>query len=350
MKRWIIGSLAVILIAVAIIVPFEARAESLIPPQVFTIPTFRTSLILPGWADDPSMFNGSPIGVISVPITAPEALADHYFTSVTVSGMPNGVYAPGIAMVQNGETAELYLVITDQVVVGTYHISITLLEPEHGSHILSETFSLTIADATTSAPSNPSTAPAIQSGRTPSSLLHKDMFPVGSEATVDFVSHLNVRRGPGMDYSPFTHLRNGDVVTILEWNSRWIRVASSQGEGWVYPGFISNDAVMAVRASGTTEASSSSNTAVDRPITQLLEGSTPLAQLRSEWFPAGSEQTVDYAHFLNVRRGPGRNHDAFSSLARGNVVVALEYQGGWVRISTDRGYGWIFAGYLRRPN
>jgi len=345
-KRWILGSFILLLVAVAIVVPFEARA-SLIAPQTFIIPAFRTSLVLPGWADDPSMFGGTPIGVLPIPITAPEILAEHYFTSVAVFGMPNGIYAPGIAMVESGGTAELYLVITDETEVGTYNISVTLFDPEHGYQLLNETFSLTIAKPATPSESISTAPPAIQSGRTPSSLLHRDMFPVGSLATVDFVSHLNVRLGPGMDYNPFTHLRNGDVVTILEWNGRWIRVEFSQGEGWVYPGFISNEAVIAARAAGVSDSNAVG--ATDRLATQILESSTPLAQLREEWFPAGSRQTVDYAHFLNVRKGPGRSHEAFSSLARGNVVTALEYRGGWIRISTDSGYGWIFAGYLRRP-
>jgi hypothetical protein len=42
------------------------------------------------------------------------------------------------------------------------------------------------------------------------------------------------------------------------------------------------------------------------------------------------------------------SHGAFTHLARGDVIIALEFRGGWVRINTDRGDGWIFAGYLRR--
>ena len=75
---------------------------------------------------------------------------------------------------------------------------------------------------------------------------------------------------------------------------------------------------------------------------------TPLAQLRSENFPVGSTQVVDYATALNVRRGIGTNHAAFTHLNRGDSITVLEFRSGWVRIDTTRGQGWIYAGYLRR--
>ncbi|MCL1998465.1 MAG: Ltp family lipoprotein [Turicibacter sp.] len=75
---------------------------------------------------------------------------------------------------------------------------------------------------------------------------------------------------------------------------------------------------------------------------------TLLSQLRAENFPVGSVQTIDYCHFLNVRRGPGLEHAAFTFLSRGTQVTVLEYSRAWVRIDTDRGQGWISAAFLSR--
>ena len=181
-------------------------------------------------------------------------------------------------------------------------------------------------------------------GRTPFSLLRADMFPAGSTHTVDFASHVNVRRGPGNNYSPFTHVTRGDSITVLEYRGGWARIDTPSGQGWMFAGFLSNAAVQAVRAdAGAVPAAAGQGTApggLGRP--------TPFAQLRAENFPVGSSQTVDYCHFLNVRRGPGTNHGAFTHLARGDVIIVQEFRQGWVQINTDRGTGWIYAGYLRR--
>ena len=182
---------------------------------------------------------------------------------------------------------------------------------------------------------------AVIGGRTPFSLLRADMFPAGSTATVDFASHVNVRRGPGNNYSAFTHVARGDVITILGYYLGWARLNTPSGEGWMFAGFLMNDAVRAARASNVAPAAGGGGRAA-------LGSPTPVSQLSAAMFPVGSFQTVDYAHFLNVRRGPGVNHAAFNHLARGDVITVLEYRGGWVRVDTNRGQGWIFAGYLRR--
>lgn len=175
--------------------------------------------------------------------------------------------------------------------------------------------------------------------RTPQHLLNAGLFPINTQAQVDFASHVNIRRGPGNSYAAFTHLARGTNITILEYRLMWVRLETPQGQGWIFAGFLANDAVMAAR--GGTGGSGGGGTAG-------LGTRTAHAQLRAENFQSGSQQTVDYAHFLNVRRGPGTGYAAFSHLARGNTVTVLEFRGGWVRISTVHGYGWIYAAYLRR--
>jgi len=176
------------------------------------------------------------------------------------------------------------------------------------------------------------------SDRTPQHLLHSGLFPVNSQARVDFASHVNIRRGPGNSYAAFTTLARNTNITVLEYRLMWVRVDTSSGQGWIFSGFLSNDAVMSARAGGTGTTTGTAG----------LGSPTPAAQLRAENFPNGSTQIVDYCHFLNIRRGPGTNYTAFSHLARGASVTVLEFRHGWVRISTAHGYGWISAAFLRR--
>jgi len=178
--------------------------------------------------------------------------------------------------------------------------------------------------------------------RTPQHLLRADMFPVNSTATVDFASHVNIRRGPGNSYAAFTNLARGTSITVLEFRVLWVRVNTSSGEGWIFSGFLNNDAVAAARASGNVAPPGTGTPATG------LGARTPHAQLRAENFPVGSTQVVDYAFFLNVRRGPGTSHVAFNHLSRGAEITVLEFRSGWVRINTAHGDGWIYAGYLRR--
>jgi len=186
---------------------------------------------------------------------------------------------------------------------------------------------------------------AAGTNRTPQHLLRADMFPVNSQVTVDFASHVNIRRGPGNSYAAFTHLARGTNVNILEFSQLWVRVDTANGQGWIFSGFLSNDAVTAARAgAGVTQGGTTGGTAASG-----LGTRTPHAQLSADNFSVNSTQTVDYCHFLNVRRGPGTSHAAFTHLSRGTVVTVLEFRHGWVRINTDRGEGWIYAAYLRRP-
>jgi len=176
--------------------------------------------------------------------------------------------------------------------------------------------------------------------RTPQHLLNAGLFPNNSQVRVDFASHVNIRRGPGNNYAAFTHVARNANLTVLEFRNLWVRVDTAQGQGWIFSGFLSNDAVVAARG-GTGTGTGTGGTAG-------LGTRTPHYQLRAENFPTGSQQTVDYAHALNVRRGPSTSYTAFSHLTRNSVITVLEFRGGWVRISTAQGYGWIYAAYLRR--
>ncbi|MCL1998717.1 MAG: SH3 domain-containing protein [Turicibacter sp.] len=139
---------------------------------------------------------------------------------------------------------------------------------------------------------NPSTASvATTQGRTPPHLLTAEMFPIGSVATVDFATAVNVRRGAGNNFTAFTHLHNGATVTVLEYNNGWVRIDTPRGEGWMFGGFLANSAVMAARGGGAAPAVAAANPSIGA----LTQGSTQVssaAQTRSVSIPAGNRNVT----------------------------------------------------------
>lgn len=76
--------------------------------------------------------------------------------------------------------------------------------------------------------------------------------------------------------------------------------------------------------------------------------STPWHFIRRDTFPIGTRQVIDYAYVLRVRTGPGNNYDVLTFVERGDEFEILDYNGRFVQIYTNRGKGWIFAGFLSR--
>jgi hypothetical protein len=113
---------------------------------------------------------------------------------------------------------------------------------------------------------------------------------------------------------------------------------------------IPTQAPISTEATSSTQESVATSTTVKvSNVLPELTGVTPYNQLDPAWFPIGSTQTVDYESALNVRRGAGVNHTAFSHLLRGAEVTVLDYKWGWVQVETEHGTGWISAMYLHRP-
>ena len=62
--------------------------------------------------------------------------------------------------------------------------------------------------------------------------------------------------------------------------------------------------------------------------------------------PIPTQNTATVIRDLNLRRGPGVSYEAFNHVLAGDTVVVLEIRGGWVKVETDRGTGWVFGRYL----
>ncbi|MCL1864147.1 MAG: SH3 domain-containing protein [Defluviitaleaceae bacterium] len=75
---------------------------------------------------------------------------------------------------------------------------------------------------------------------------------------------------------------------------------------------------------------------------------TPGQFIRRDTFSVGTRQVIDYAHVLRVRTGPGDNYDVLTFVHYGDEFEILDYSGRFVQIYTNRGVGWVFAGFLSR--
>ncbi len=122
----------------------------------------------------------------------------------------------------------------------------------------------------------------------------------GQTGTVTATS-LNIRSGPGTNYSSRGSLTKGYKVKILEVKDGWGRT----NDGWVSLKYISG--------SGSSSSFSSGST----------------VQVTADW--------------LNVRQGAGTGYAKVKHLTRGDKVTLLEVNGNWGRYSD----GWISLNYVK---
>jgi len=188
--------------------------------------------------------------------------------------------------------------------------------------------------------------------RTPRSLLTAARFPVGSQATVDFASAVNVRSGPGNEYEPFATVRRGETVRVSDFRLGWVNIQTSRGQGWMYSAYLTNDPIHTARRAytGAPPAAAFRDTysgARAPAAAQTFGRPTPSSEITAAMFPVGQGVTIDYTSSLNVRRGPDNSYAAFTTVPRGATFTVREYDRKWVRIDSAQGQGWVFAGYLR---
>jgi len=153
--------------------------------------------------------------------------------------------------------------------------------------------------------------------------------PPTSGATGTVVSaFLNMRRGPGFEYSVISQLRRGQTVALTGYrtaDNHWVQIVMpTGGEAWVSgrPAYL--------------------QTSVPVSSLAIWQGTSPGG-------PTGAQGTVANAYYLNMRQGPGVQYSVITVLPRGQLVNLLGRNNGatWVKVSLPSGaQGWISASYL----
>ncbi len=114
-------------------------------------------------------------------------------------------------------------------------------------------------------------------------------------------SNLNIRMGPGLDYTSFDLLPRDTRVKILAEENGWLLVQTEYSStGWIY----------------------------------------------SEYTRTVTEEVSVTASKLNVRSGPGTEFEVLEQFARGTQVDAIMEKDGWLRLTlSDLSTGWISSAY-----
>lgn len=151
----------------------------------------------------------------------------------------------------------------------------------------------------------------------------------GSNTAVVSTNTLNVRSGPGTEFSILTKVFRGDAVTLLgrNTNGTWAKIRTGAGlEGWVSTALILPN----VAISSLPDLSGS------------VVNPTPIPPV------TGNAATINTGR-LNVRQGPGTNFAVITFVSRGNVVQLLGRTADnlWLLVKIPDGrQGWLSAAYV----
>ncbi len=134
---------------------------------------------------------------------------------------------------------------------------------------------------------------------------------------------LNVRSGPGTDRRLIGQLNRGAKVHVTATESNWCWARLPNGEwGWIAQWLlefsVDRGRQLAAQAGGGSGNPSSGSSAWIRPDT------------------------------VNVRSGPGTNHERRGQLNRGASVSIIRSEQGWSYCRTPGGHGWIRSDLLER--
>lgn len=152
----------------------------------------------------------------------------------------------------------------------------------------------------------------------------------GSGAGIVVSPRLNVRTGPGTQYSILSVLSYHQTVNLTGYRSAdagWVQIHWNGGTAWV---------------SGKPYYLQTSVPVVNMPV-WTGSGGTGGPQ------PTGPTATVGYVYYLNVRTGPGTAHSVITAVPAGTIVelIGRNSSSTWAKARLQNGIvGWMSAGYL----
>jgi uncharacterized protein YraI len=141
-------------------------------------------------------------------------------------------------------------------------------------------------------------------------------------------SALNLRSGPGTNYSVVTTASRGQRYESVSSSGSWTQLRASGRTVWGYNPYLKTVA----SSSGSTGSGATSS------------GST------SSGSSSSGETYVVTAGALNVRSGPGTGYRRIGGLSSGDRVTVTGSQGEWKRIRLSNGEGWVHGDYLSRTS
>ena len=138
---------------------------------------------------------------------------------------------------------------------------------------------------------------------------------------------VNLRSGPGTNYTKLDKLQKLDTVTILDKSGDWYKVTADaiNKTGYVYASFVKVT---------STSPTPTPGAATPTPI--------PTAT------PAGSQAGKLNASGVNFRTGPGTSYSSMGKLDKGTLVTVLSKSGDWYKLTVNATgkTGYVFAKYI----
>ena len=123
---------------------------------------------------------------------------------------------------------------------------------------------------------------------------------------------LNVRKGPGTNYSVVTTLSGGTKVTVKSTEDGWSKITTGNITGYVSSKYL------------TSSRPSADNDSNETSTTKYVESNIS----------------------LNVRKGPGTNYSVVTTLSGGTKVTVKSTEDGWSKITTGNTTGYVSSKYL----
>ncbi len=146
-------------------------------------------------------------------------------------------------------------------------------------------------------------------------------------ATVTASNGVNVRKGPGKNYSKLGALTYNTTVNVLETTNGWYKIKYSDKTGYISSQYASY--------SGNSKSDSSKSDSSSKSSADNASASG-----------GGGSYTVTAAS-LNVRKGAGTSYGILGQINKGTTVNALGESGGWLKISYKNQTGWISKKYTK---
>ncbi len=134
---------------------------------------------------------------------------------------------------------------------------------------------------------------------------------------------LNVRSGPGTDRTKIGTLTRGTKVHVTAFANKWCwSKLPDDSWGWIAEWLLQFSADKG-RALAEEAAASGHSSGANKTIPAWIKGDA-----------------------VNIRSGPGLGYEKHATFQKGRKVYITDRKGGWCKVSTGNGYGWILGELL----
>ncbi len=137
-------------------------------------------------------------------------------------------------------------------------------------------------------------------------------------ATVKGGDTVNVRSGPGTEYSRVDIVAEGKRVAVIDQSGSWYKVSFNGQTGYILADYVARDGSSSSSPSSSSSSSDSGNA------------------------------TVTGGDSINVRKGPGTGYDRVTLVKEGQRVTVVDQNGSWYKVSVGGQSGYIFSDFLIR--